>query len=69
MEMYPQHYLYESRLHKMNMSSGRCHLCQVDNNNETLQHLFCQCPSAIIIVKEMQDLLKKHFDLEIARKF
>ena len=25
--------------------NGKCHLCQVDNNNETLQHLFFQCPS------------------------
>ena len=44
----------------MNMSSGKCHPCQVDNNNETLQHLLFQCPSAKIIVKEMEDLLKKH---------
>jgi len=52
----------------MNMSNGKCHLCQVDNNNETLQHLFFQCLSAKIIVKEMEDLLKR-FDLEIPRKF
>ena len=44
----------------MNISSGKCNPCQVDNNNETLQHLFFQCPSAKIIVKEMEDLLKKH---------
>ena len=43
------------------MSSGKCHPCQVDNNNETLQHLLFQCPSAKIIVKEMEDLLKKTF--------
>ena len=35
------------------------HVCQIDNNNETLQHLFFQCPSAKIIVKEMEDLIKK----------
>lgn len=58
----------ENRLQKMNMSNGKCHLCQVDNNNETLQHLFFQCPSAKIIMKEMEDLLK-NFDLEIPRKF
>ena len=32
----------ESRLQKMNMSNGKCHLCQVNNNNQTLQHLFFQ---------------------------
>ena len=58
----------ENILQKMNMSNGKCHLCQVDNNNETLQHLFFQCRSAKIIVKEMEDLLKT-FDLEIPRKF
>ena len=42
----------EYRLQKMNMSSGKCHPCQVDNKNETLQHLLFQCPSAKIIVKE-----------------
>ena len=58
----------ENILQKINMSNGKCHLCQVDNNNETLQHLFFQCRSAKIIVKEMEDLLKT-FDLEIPRKF
>ena len=52
----------------MNMSNGRCHLCQIDNYNETLQHLLFQCPSANIIVKEMEDLLE-NFYLEIPRKF
>jgi hypothetical protein len=53
------HIIYaESRLQKINMSNGKCHLCQVDNNNETL-HLFFQCPFAKIIVKEMENLLKK----------
>ena len=51
----------------LNMSNGKCHLCQGDNNN--LQHLFFQCPSAKIIVKEMEDLFKKNFDFEIPRKF
>ena len=58
----------ENRLQKMNMSNSKCHLCQVDNNNETLQHLFFQYPSAKIIVKKMEDLVK-NFDLEIPRKF
>jgi hypothetical protein len=49
------------------MSNGKYHLCQGDNNN--LQHLFFQCPSAKIIVKEMEDLFKKNFDFEIPRKF
>ena len=48
----------ENRLQTINMSNGKCHLCQVNNNNQTLQHLFFQCPSAKIIVKEMEDLLK-----------
>jgi hypothetical protein len=50
------------------MSNSKCHLCQVDNNNETLQHLFFQYPSAKIIVKKMEDLVN-NFDLEIPRKF
>ena len=49
----------KNRLQKVNMSNDKCHLCQVDNTNETLQHVFIQCPSATIIVKEMEDLLNK----------
>jgi hypothetical protein len=30
----------ENRSKKKNMSNGKCHLCQVYNNNDTLQHLF-----------------------------
>jgi len=48
----------ENRLQKMNMSNGKC---QVYSNNETLQHLFFQCSSAKIIVKEMEDLLPRKF--------
>jgi hypothetical protein len=45
----------ENRLQKMNMSNGKCHLCQVDNNNETLQHLFFQCPSALEIPRTCRE--------------
>ena len=45
----------ENRLQKMNMSNGKCHLCQVDNNNETLQHLFFQCPSALEIPRTYRE--------------
>jgi hypothetical protein len=34
--------------------------CYVDNNNETLQHLLFQCPSAKFTVKEMEDLFFKN---------
>jgi hypothetical protein len=30
----------EHRLKKMNLSNGRCHLCQIRDNDETMQHLF-----------------------------
>jgi hypothetical protein len=43
--------------------------CYVDNNNETLQHLLFQCPSAKFTVKEMEDLFFKNSALEIPRKF
>jgi hypothetical protein len=35
----------EHRLKKMNLSNGRCHLCQIRDNDETMQHLFFKCPS------------------------
>jgi hypothetical protein len=58
----------ENRSKKKNMSNGKCHLCQVYNNNDTLQHLFFKWPSAHIMVKEIEDLLN-NFDLEIPRKY
>ena len=33
----------ESRLSKMNLSNGRCHLCKESNIQEDLQHLFFKC--------------------------
>ena len=33
----------ESRLRKMNLSNGRCHLCKESNIQEDLQHLFFKC--------------------------
>ena len=33
----------ESRLRKMNLSNGRCHLCKKSNIQEDLQHLFLKC--------------------------
>jgi hypothetical protein len=33
----------ESRLRKMNLSNGRCHLCKESNIQEDLQHMFFKC--------------------------
>jgi hypothetical protein len=33
----------ESRLRKMNLFNGRCHLCKESNIQEDLQHLFFKC--------------------------
>jgi hypothetical protein len=33
----------ESRLRKMNLSNGRCHLCKESSSQEDLQHLFFKC--------------------------
>ena len=30
----------EHRLKKMNLSNERCHLCEIRDNDETMQHLF-----------------------------
>ena len=38
------HIIYtESRLRKMNLSNGRCHLCKESNIQEDLQYLFFKC--------------------------
>ena len=33
----------KSRLRKINLSNGRCHLCKESNIQEDLQHLFLKC--------------------------
>ena len=30
----------EHRLKKINLSNGKCHLCQIRDHDETMQHLF-----------------------------
>ena len=41
----------EERLKKMKISNGKCHICQNDNNIETLQHLFFSCCTSQLILK------------------
>jgi hypothetical protein len=43
--------------------------CYVDNNNETLQHLLFQCPSAKFTVKEMEDFFLKILLWKYLEKF
>ena len=38
----------------MNLSNGKCHLCQIRDNDETMQHLFFKCPSVKKIIKEIE---------------
>jgi hypothetical protein len=41
----------------MNLSNGRCNLCQIRDNDETMQHLFFKCPSVNKIIKEIEAIL------------
>ena len=43
----------------MNLSSGRCHLCQIRDNDETMQHLFFKCHS----VKEIEAIFNNRSGL------
>ena len=49
----------EHRLKKMNLSNGRCHLCQIRDNDETMQHLFSKCPSVKKIIKEIEAIFNR----------
>ena len=44
----------------MNVSNGRCHLCQIRNNDETIQHLFFLiCPSVKKFLKEIEAIFNR----------
>jgi hypothetical protein len=38
----------------MNLSSGKCHLYQIRENEETMQHLLFKCPSVKKVIKEIE---------------
>jgi hypothetical protein len=44
---------------KMNLSNGRCHLCQIRDNDETMQHLFFKYPSVKKIIKEIEAIFNR----------
>ena len=35
----------------MNLSNGKYHLCQIRDNDETMQHLFFKCPSVKKVIE------------------
>jgi hypothetical protein len=39
--------------------NGRCHLCQIRDNDETMQHLFFKCPSVNKIIKEIEAIFNR----------
>jgi hypothetical protein len=41
------------------LSNGRCHLCQIRDNDETMQHLFFKCPSVNKIIKEIEAIFNR----------
>jgi hypothetical protein len=41
----------------MNLSNGRCHLCQIRDNDETMQHLFC--PFVKKNIKEIETIFNR----------
>jgi hypothetical protein len=43
----------------MNLSNGKCHLCQIRDNDETMQHLFFKCPSVNKIIKEIEAIFNR----------
>ena len=42
----------------MNLSNRRCHLCQIRDNDETMQHLCFKCPVKKII-KEIEAIFNR----------
>ena len=59
----------EHRLKKMNLSNGRCHLCQIRDNDETMQHLFFKCPSVNISVNLIFEHSKNVQSVMLSYKF
>jgi hypothetical protein len=47
----------ESRLRKMNLSNGKCHLCKESNIQEDLQHLFFKCSIANCFISNIKILI------------
>jgi len=43
----------------MNLSKEKCHLCQIRDNDETMQHLFFECPSVKKIIKEIEAIFNR----------
>ena len=43
----------------MNLSNGTCHLCQIRDNDETMQHLFFECPTVKKIIKEIEAIFNR----------
>ena len=43
----------------MNLSNGKCHRCQIRDNDETMQHLFFKCPSVKKIIKEIEAIFNR----------
>ena len=43
----------------MNLSNGRCHLCQIRDNDETMQHLFFKYPSVKKNIKEIEAIFNR----------
>ena len=46
----------ESKLKKMQLSNGKCHICQTANNTESLQHLFFDCNTTKLIISKIKDI-------------
>ena len=49
----------EQILKKMNLSNGKCHHCQIRDNNESMQHLFFRCPYVKKIIKELEAIFNR----------
>ena len=50
----------DHRLEKMNLSDGKCHLCQIRDNDETMQHLFFKCPPSVKkVIKEIEVIFNR----------
>ena len=43
----------------MNLSNGKFHLYQIRDNDETMQHLFCICPSVEKAIKEIKAIFNR----------
>ena len=43
----------------MNLSNGKCHLYQIRDDDETMQHLFFECASVKKIIKEIKAIFNR----------